>query len=49
MFRTFNMGIGLVLAVARDGAAAVLAAGGELDGVVEIGEVVPGERDVELR
>ncbi len=50
MFRTFNMGIGLVLAVARDSAAAILAAGrDELAGVIEIGEVVAGERNVELR
>ncbi|MEE8525389.1 MAG: phosphoribosylformylglycinamidine cyclo-ligase [Thermoanaerobaculia bacterium] len=50
MYRTFNMGIGLVLAVARDSAAEILGSSRpELAGVVEIGGVVAGERVVELR
>lgn len=49
MFRTFNMGIGYVVIVRRDDAgpaAAALRAAGET--VHALGEVVPGERGVEL-
>jgi phosphoribosylformylglycinamidine cyclo-ligase len=49
MFRTFNMGIGYVVVVrpdAADSVAARLTAAGE--GVSVIGEVVAGERGVEL-
>ncbi len=52
MARTFNMGIGLVLAVPEESAAAILAAATEapeLDGLVALGEVVEGESDVEIR
>jgi len=51
MVRTFNMGLGLVLAVERQSAAAILAAaedGGELAGAVAVGEVTEGERDVDI-
>ena len=47
MLRTFNMGIGLVLAVPAPGAAEILASGDPgLAGAVVVGEVVAGERDV---
>jgi phosphoribosylformylglycinamidine cyclo-ligase len=50
MYRTFNMGIGLILvAPAQDAAAVIadLAARGETAFV--IGEVVPGEKTVTLK
>ncbi|OGK87543.1 MAG: phosphoribosylformylglycinamidine cyclo-ligase [Candidatus Rokubacteria bacterium RBG_16_73_20] len=49
MFRTFNMGVGYLVVVAEaaaERAAAVLAAAGET--VLRLGEIVPGERGVEL-
>jgi len=49
MFRTFNMGVGYVVVVAEaaaERAAALLAAAGET--VLRLGEIVPGERGVEL-
>ena len=52
MVRTFNMGLGLVLAVERDSAAAILAAaegGGALAGLAAVGEVVEGAAGVEIR
>jgi len=50
MFRTFNMGLGLLLVVPRGSAAAavrLLESGGERAWVV--GEIVPGSRGVEIR
>ncbi|MCP4662660.1 MAG: phosphoribosylformylglycinamidine cyclo-ligase [bacterium] len=52
MFRTFNMGIGLVLAVAPTSAKSILKAAEsepELAGMVALGEVEEGENDVEIR
>lgn len=40
MFRTFNMGIGMVLVVDKDSVDAALAAD---DGLIVLGEIVPGE------
>lgn len=42
LFRTFNMGLGMVLVVAPEHAAAVLEAAGGADGAVRVGTVVPG-------
>jgi phosphoribosylformylglycinamidine cyclo-ligase len=52
MFRTFNMGLGMVLAVARESAGAILGLAREepaLRGLAAVGEVVEGPGDVELR
>ena len=49
MFRTFNMGVGYLVVVAEaaaERAATLLAAAGET--VLRLGEIVPGERGVEL-
>jgi phosphoribosylformylglycinamidine cyclo-ligase len=49
MFRTFNMGIGYVLVVAAEQADAVLAAVGRTTpGPIRLGDIVAGERGVEL-
>jgi phosphoribosylformylglycinamidine cyclo-ligase len=49
MFRTFNMGIGFLLVVAAAAADAVAATlGGAGERVVRLGEIVEGERGVEL-
>jgi phosphoribosylformylglycinamidine cyclo-ligase len=42
LFRTFNMGLGMVLVVAPEHAEAVLEAAGGADGAVRVGTVVPG-------
>jgi phosphoribosylformylglycinamidine cyclo-ligase len=50
MYRTFNMGIGMILVVPADEADAVrrdLSERGEQSSV--IGQVTPGERDVSIR
>ncbi|MGE3842192.1 MAG: phosphoribosylformylglycinamidine cyclo-ligase [Vicinamibacterales bacterium] len=47
MFRTFNMGIGFILVVARDNSDAVMQALRDLgESPMRIGRVVPGTRDV---
>ena len=52
MIRTFNMGVGLVLAVARESAETLLLAAETteaLAGLAAIGEIVEGDSYVELR
>jgi phosphoribosylformylglycinamidine cyclo-ligase len=48
MFRTFNMGIGYVLVLSPEHAAAVATRDALGDGVRIIGEIVAGEPGVEL-
>jgi len=50
LYRTFNMGIGMVLVVPAEQAEAVVAAANELGETAQIiGKIVPGEQDVQLQ
>ena len=45
MFRTFNMGIGMVVVCSRDNAAEIIKS---IDGATEIGEVCEGNGEVTI-